>query len=149
MRALIQRVSEASVIVSDEKISGIGCGLVIFLGIFNDDDIQDIEYLIKKTAGLRIFNDDDDNMNFSIQDVNASALVVSQFTLCANTQKGRRPSFFNAASPKIAETMYENYCAGLEQVGISVNRGRFGATMCVQIKNEGPVTIMLDSKLIK
>ena len=107
------------------------------------------EYLIKKTAGLRIFNDDDDNMNFSIQDVNADALVVSQFTLCANTQKGRRPSFFNAAKPKIAETMYENYCTGLEQVGISVNRGRFGAKMCVQIKNEGPVTIMLDSNLNK
>ena len=150
MRAVIQRVSMASVVVADKQISEIGCGLVIFLGVFHNDGMQDVKYLIQKTAGLRIFNDNNNNMNLSIQDINASILVISQFTLCANTQKGRRPSFFNAAKPRVAKTMYENYCTGLKQIGISiVERGQFGAAMQVQLNNEGPVTIVLDSKLNK
>ena len=150
MRAVIQRVSEASVMIDGKTIGEIGCGLVIFLGVFYDDDMQDVKYLIQKTAGLRIFNDNNNNMNLSIQDINASILVISQFTLCANTQKGRRPSFLSAAKPRIAKTMYENYCTGLKQIGISiVEKGKFGANMQVQLKNEGPVTIVLDSKLNK
>ena len=115
MKAVIQRVSKASVVVADKQISEIGYGLVIFLGVLYNDEIQDVDYLIQKTAGLRIFNDNDNNMNLSIQDVNASALVVSQFTLCADTQKGRRPSFFNAAEPHVANKLYEDYCAGLKK----------------------------------
>ena len=149
MIAVIQRVSRASVIVNKKKISEIEFGLVIFLGVFYDDEMQDVEYLIQKIAGLRIFNDNNHNMNLSIQDVNASALIVSQFTLCANTQKGRRPSFFNAAEPNIAKKLYEEFCNGLKEMNIPIKTGQFGATMHVQINNEGPVTIVLDSKLIK
>ena len=149
MKAVIQRVSKASVVVADKQISEIGYGLVIFLGVLYNDEIQDVDYLIQKTAGLRIFNDNDNNMNLSIRDVNASALVVSQFTLCADTQKGRRPSFFNAAEPHVANKLYEDYCAGLKKMEIPIKKGEFGATMQVQLKNEGPVTIILDSQLIK
>ena len=149
MIAVIQRVSRASVIVNKKKISEIEFGLVIFLGVFYDDEMQDVEYLIQKIASLRIFNDNNHNMNLSVQDVNASALIVSQFTLCANTQKGRRPSFFNAAEPNIAKKLYEEFCNGLKEMNIPIKTGQFGATMQVQINNEGPVTIVLDSKLIK
>lgn len=149
MIAVIQRVSQSSVRVDNKKISEIEFGLVIFLGIFHNDKMQDVEYLIQKIAGLRVFNDNNHNMNLSIQDVNASALIVSQFTLCANTQKGRRPSFFNAAKPNIAKKLYEDFCNGLKEMNIPIKTGQFGATMQVQIKNEGPVTIILDSNLIK
>jgi len=149
MIAVIQRVSQASVTVDKKKISEIEFGLVIFLGVFHDDEMQDVEYLIQKIASLRIFNDNNHNMNLSVQDVNASALIVSQFTLCANTQKGRRPSFFNAAEPSMAKKLYEEFCNGLKKVDIPIKTGQFGATMQVQINNEGPVTIVLDSKLIK
>ena len=145
MKAVIQRVSSASVTVAAEKISEIGVGLLIFLGVAKKDDENDIDYLVKKTAGLRIFNDDNQNMNLSIQDVSGEALVVSQFTLCADTRRGKRPSFVAASEPKMAETLYEQYCQRLQLFNIPVSRGKFGASMGVELINDGPVTIILDS----
>ena len=149
MRAVIQRVSESCVIVDNTKIREIGLGLVIFLGIFDTDKLQDVKYLTQKIAVLRIFNDNNNNMNLSIQDVNASALIVSQFTLCADTNRGRRPSFIRAANPQMAEGLYDEFCNKIKKMGIPIKKGKFGATMQVQIKNEGPITIILDSNLPK
>ena len=114
MKALIQRVSSASVMVDGEKISCIREGLLVFLGVDKKDVGKDSDYLVNKTAGLRIFKDDNHNMNLSVQDIGGDALVVSQFTLCANTHKGLRPSFINAAESKIAEKMYDRYCQKLQ-----------------------------------
>ena len=147
MKAVIQRVSSASVIVADKKISEIGSGLLILLGIAREDEERDIDYLEKKTAGLRIFKDGEKNMNLSIQDIGGEILVVSQFTLCADTRKGRRPSFVNAAKPKMAENMYDQYCRKMQLMNIPVSKGQFGATMDVCIINNGPVTIVLDSRI--
>jgi len=146
MKAVIQRVSSASVMVASEKISTIKAGLLILLGVTREDVEKDIDYLVKKTAGLRIFKDDHQNMNLSVQDMGGEVLVVSQFTLCANTQKGRRPSFVNAAEPKVAEIMYNQYCRGLQLLDIPVSKGQFGASMNVKLINDGPVTIFLDSR---
>ena len=146
MKAVIQRVSSASVMIADKKISVIGMGLLILLGVTKGDEEKDIDYLVKKTAGLRIFKDDHQNMNLSIQDMGGEILVVSQFTLCANTQKGRRPSFISAAEPKIAEIMYNQYCQELQLLDIPVSKGQFGASMNVKLINDGPVTIFLDSR---
>ena len=121
MKAVIQRVSSASVTVDGEKISCIGEGLLILLGVVQEDVEKDIDYLAKKTAGFRIFKDDSHNMNLSVQDVGGEALVVSQFTLCADTQKGRRPSFVNAAEPKMAEIFYDRYCKKLQLQNIHVS----------------------------
>ena len=146
MKAVIQRVSSASVTVDSEKISCIGEGLLILLGVVQEDVEKDIDYLAKKTAGLRIFKDDSHNMNLSVQDVGGEALVVSQFTLCADTQRGRRPSFVNAAEPKMAEILYDRYCKKLQLQNIHVSRGQFGAMMDVELINDGPVTIILNSR---
>ena len=146
MKAVIQRVSSASVTVADKKISEIGSGLLILLGIAKEDEERDIDYLVKKTAGLRIFKDGGKNMNLSIQDVGGEILVVSQFTLCADTQKGRRPAFIGAAEPKMAENMYNQYCHKLQLMNIPVSKGQFGASMDVGLINDGPVTIILDSQ---
>ena len=146
MKAVIQRVSSASVAVADKKISEIGFGLLILLGIARKDEESDIDYLVKKTAGLRIFMDDGKNMNLSIQDVGGEILVVSQFTLCADTRRGNRPSFVGAAEPKMAENMYDQYCKKLQLLNIPVSRGKFGASMDVGLINDGPVTIILDSR---
>ena len=146
MKAVIQRVSSASVTVADKKISEIGFGLLILLGIAREDEERDIDYLVKKTAGLRIFKDDRQNMNLSIQDVGGEILVVSQFTLCADTRKGRRPTFVGAAEPKMAENMYDQYCQKLQLLNIPVSKGQFGASMDVGLINDGPVTILLDSQ---
>ena len=135
----------ASVAVAGENFSDIGAGLLILLGVAKEDMENDIDYLVKKTAGLRIFNDDNQNMNLSIQDMGGEVLVVSQFTLCADTKKGRRPSFVSAAEPKIAEYMYDQYCQKLQQLEIPVSKGQFGAEMNVELINDGPVTIVLDS----
>ena len=140
MRAIIQRVSEAQVMIKDEKISHIGKGLLIFLGIVNGDDKKDIDYIANKTGGLRIFKDNNKNMNLSIKEIGGSALVVSQFTLCADTKRGRRPSFVNAAPPIYAKKLYEKFCDKLHSVGIPVFRGKFGAMMKVDIINDGPNT---------
>ena len=148
MKAVIQRVSSASVSVANKKISNIGIGLLILLGVAKGDVKKDIDYLAKKTAELRIFKDDHKNMNLSIQDMNGEALVVSQFTLCADTNKGRRPSFVSAAEPKIAENMYELYCQNLQLFGIPVSKGKFGSMMTVELINDGPVTVYLDSQTV-
>ena len=146
MKIVIQRVLSASVLVDKYEISRINHGFLILLGVENDDGPEDLDYLVNKTVGLRIFKDDNDNMNLSINDVNGEALVVSQFTLCADTRKGRRPSFINAAPPEIAETIYEKFCKKLRAVDIPVQMGRFGAMMDVSLINDGPVTIFLDSR---
>ena len=148
MKAVIQRVSSASVSVANKNISNIGIGLLILLGVAKGDVKKDIDYLAKKTAELRIFKDDHKNMNLSVQDVNGEALVVSQFTLCADTNKGRRPSFVSAAEPKIAENMYELYCQKLQLFGIPVSKGKFGSMMTVELINDGPVTVYLDSQTV-
>ena len=146
MKAIIQRVSSASVSVDGKQISSIAGGILFFLGVQHDDDEKDLEYLVKKTVGLRIFKDDKQHMNLSIQDVRGEALVVSQFTLCADTRKGRRPSFIHAAQPEMAENMYQQFCEKLGSEGIPVQTGKFGAMMDVELVNDGPVTIILDSR---
>ena len=146
MKAIVQRVSRASVSVDGMQISSIAGGILFFLGVQHDDDEKDLEYLVKKTVGLRIFKDDKQHMNLSIQDVSGEALVVSQFTLCADTRKGRRPSFIHAAPPEMAENMYQKFCEKLGAEGIPVQTGKFGAMMDVSLINDGPVTIILDSR---
>ena len=146
MKAIIQRVSSASVSVDNTQISSINNGFLILLGVQQGDDEKDLEYLVKKTVGMRIFKDDNQHMNLSIKDVNGEALVVSQFTLCADTHKGRRPSFIHAAPPEIAEQMYQQFCEQLKVAGVPVQTGKFGAMMGVSLINDGPVTIILDSR---
>ena len=146
MKAVIQRVLSASVSVDGKEIGSINQGLLILLGVAQEDTSTDLEYLVKKTVGLRIFKDEHANMNLSIEDVGGEALVVSQFTLCAETNKGRRPSFINAAPPEMADNMYQQYCKILREENISVQTGQFGAMMEVKLINDGPVTIVLDSR---
>ena len=146
MKAVIQRVKSASVSVDDKIIGEIATGFLILLGVEQSDTQDDMNYLVKKTIGLRIFKDDNKNMNLSIQDVGGKALVVSQFTLCADTSKGRRPSFIKAANPKEADSMYQQFCEQLTMNNLSVQTGKFGAMMDVSLVNDGPVTIILDSR---
>ena len=145
MRAVIQRVLSASVAVDGNEIGTINKGFLIFLGIEKNDGPEDLDYILHKTVGLRIFKDEQNNMNLSIHDVAGDALVVSQFTLCADTRKGRRPSFINAAPPEIAKSTYEKFCKKLQDENVPVQMGRFGAMMEVSLTNDGPVTILLDS----
>ena len=146
MKAVIQRVKSASVSVDDKIIGEIATGFLILLGVEQGDTQDDLNYLVKKTIGLRIFKDDNKNMNLSIKDVGGKALVVSQFTLCADTSRGRRPSFIKAANPEEADSMYQQFCEQLTMNNLSVQRGRFGAMMDVSLVNDGPVTIILDSR---
>ena len=147
MRAVIQRVLEASVSIDGETVSRIGPGLLILLGIEEGDGPADLEWLVGKTARMRIFSDDEDKMNRSIIDAGGEALVVSQFTLHASTKKGNRPSFIRAAAPGHSEPLYEAFCATLEkELGKPVARGVFGGDMKVALVNDGPVTIMMDTK---
>ena len=146
MKAVIQRVLSASVTVDGNEIGTINQGFLILLGIEKDDGPEDLDYMLHKTVGLRIFKDEQNNMNLSIQDVAGEALVVSQFTLCADTRKGRRPSFIRAAHPEIAENIYEKFCKKLENENVPVQMGKFGAMMEVGLVNDGPVTILLDSR---
>ena len=147
MRALIQRVSEASVTVEDEVTGAIEQGLLILLGVGTGDEESDLEWLAQKIANLRIFNDQDGKMNRSIIDIEGNFLVVSQFTLHASTKKGTRPSYIKAARPELAEPMYERFCQQLAIItGRSVERGQFGAHMDVRLLNDGPVTIWIDTK---
>lgn len=148
MKAVIQRVRSASVMVADKKISEIGVGLLILLGIAKEDVDKDIDYLVQKTAGLRIFKDENNKMNVAIKEVGGEALVVSQFTLFADTRKGFRPSFLCAADPKVAENMYRKYCERLKLLDIPVSMGKFGYMMDVKLVNDGPVTIILDSQTL-
>ena len=142
----MQRVLSASVSVDSKEVASINRGLLILLGVAQEDTSTDLESLVKKTVGLRIFKDKHANMNLSIEDVGGEALVVSQFTLCAETNKGRRPSFINAAPSEIANNMYQQYCKKLRKENISVQTGQFGAMMEVELVNDGPVTIVLDSR---
>ncbi len=146
MIAVLQRVSSGGVTVGNHVVGKIGHGLVVLLGVMGDDETDDIEILVNKISGLRIFADENDKMNLSIKDVDGNALVVSQFTLCADTRKGRRPSFVRAASPEKGNAFYEKFIEGLRKEGIDVESGEFGAMMDVTIHNNGPVTIVLDSR---
>ena len=147
MRVVLQRVSEASVTVEGKKISEIGNGFLILLGIESADDQSDIDWLIRKIINMRIFDDKDGKMNLSLQDKNGEALVVSQFTLHASTKKGNRPSFIKAARPELSEPLYESFCESFSrELGRQVGRGIFGAVMEVALINEGPVTINMDSR---
>jgi D-tyrosyl-tRNA(Tyr) deacylase len=145
MRAVVQRVRSARVTVEDEVVGEIGPGLVVFLGVGEDDTSDDLSYLVDKVANLRIFEDDDGKMNYSALQLNLQVLVVSQFTLWGDCRKGRRPSFSHAAPPEEANEMYEEYVRRLRSAGLSVETGRFQAMMTVSVENDGPVTILLDS----
>ncbi|NLJ78406.1 MAG: D-tyrosyl-tRNA(Tyr) deacylase [Tissierellia bacterium] len=148
MRAVVQRVSRASVRVDGDIVSDIGNGLLVLLGVGEDDDDNDLEYMLGKILGLRIFEDDDGKMNLSIRDVKGKILVVSQFTLYGDVRKGRRPSFSTSARPDIAEDIYEKFVARCKDEGIEVGKGVFGADMDVELINDGPVTILIDSKKV-
>ena len=147
MRALIQRVKKASVTIEGKIFSEINNGMLIFLGIEDEDSQEDIDWLARKIAHLRIFSDENDAMNLSVMDTDGDCLVVSQFTLHANTKKGNRPSFIRAARPEIAIPLYEKFIVQLEkETGKKVSTGTFGAMMDVGLINDGPVTIWIDSK---
>jgi len=147
MKILIQRVSHASIEVEDTMHAQIKSGLLIFLGIEKDDDSSDVDYLVGKSAALRIFNDLDGKMNLSVQDVGGEALIISQFTLHASTKKGNRPSYVKAARPEHAIPLYEYFIQKMNlELPEKVKSGVFGADMKIQLLNDGPVTIMIDSK---
>ena len=146
MRALLQRVISASVSVGDEVVGRIGRGLVVFIGIANGDTTEDVQYLVRKTANLRIFADEGGRFNLSAMDISGELLVVSQFTLFADTSKGRRPSFVEAAPPVQAQRLFIEFVDGIRATGLKIETGRFQQYMQVEIHNDGPVTILLDSK---
>lgn len=147
MRLLIQRVSKAAVHIGGQKISNIGAGMLLLVGIEEADNEEDILFLCKKTVNLRIFDDDNGVMNRSILEAGGDILVVSQFTLHASTKKGNRPSYIRAAKPEISIPMYQRFCATLsEMLQKQVATGEFGADMQVELINDGPVTIWIDSK---
>lgn len=147
MRVVVQRVSKASVTINQKKVAKIKEGLLILLGITATDTKEDIQYLVKKIANLRVFNDKNQVMNVSLKDLNAEVIVVSQFTLFAHTKKGNRPSYIRAAKPDIALPIYHKFVTSLEdQINTQVQTGVFGADMKVALRNDGPVTIIIDSK---
>lgn len=145
MRALLQRVSRAEVRVGSGAVAAIGPGLCVFLGVGPEDGGATADALARKVAELRIFADDEGRTNRSLLDTGGAALVVSQFTLYADTRRGRRPGFTAAAAPDDAIPLYERFCARLEGLGVTVGRGRFGAEMAVELVNEGPFTIWVDT----
>lgn len=150
MKVVIQRVSKASVTIDNEKVASIGSGLLILLGIVNEDTQEDIQWLTRKIANLRIFEDENGVMNRSILDVGGNAIVVSQFTLHASTKKGNRPSYIKAAKPDVAIPLYENFINQLEkELSKKIQTGKFGADMKVELLNDGPVTIIIDSKIME
>lgn len=146
MRVVMQRVSQASVSIEGKVNGEISRGLVLLVGIGQHDDESDIEWLTQKVVNMRIFADDEGKMNRSIQDIDGSLLVISQFTLHASTKKGNRPSFIEAARPEHAIPLYESFIRQLKKEGLVVETGVFGANMQVALVNDGPVTILLDSK---
>ena len=146
MIVVIQRCSRGQVTISDKVVGEISHGLVIFLGVQKNDTENDAEFLVNKICGLRIFNDENDKMNLSIKDVNGSALVISQFTLCGDTKKGRRPSFIKAATPDDGNRLYEYFMSEMKKSGVPIESGEFGAMMDVELVNNGPVTFVLNSK---
>lgn len=147
MKAVIQRVKHSSVTIEGEKVASIEGGLLILLGVVNEDTSEDIQWLSKKITNLRIFGDENGIMNRSLLDVDGDAIVVSQFTLHASTNKGNRPSYIKAAKPDVAIPLYEQFVKQLEQdIGKVVQTGEFGADMKVELLNDGPVTIIIDTK---
>jgi|TARA_B110000285_G_C14901495_1_gene503508 D-tyrosyl-tRNA(Tyr) deacylase len=147
MRVVVQRVLEASVVVSNTAVARISKGLLVLLGITHTDTQEDIDWLVKKISQLRIFEDASGQMNASLQDVQGELILVSQFTLLAATKKGNRPSYVKAAKPEVAEPLYEAFALVMEQaLGKKIGRGVFGADMKVSLINDGPVTIVIDSQ---
>ena len=146
MIAVIQRCSRGKVTVSEKVVGEIDNGLVILLGVQKGDTEKDADFLVNKISGLRIFSDENDKMNLSIKDVNGSALVISQFTLCGDTKKGRRPSFVNAALPDDGNRLYEYFMLEMKKGGVPIESGEFGAMMDVELVNNGPVTFVMNSK---
>ena len=148
MRIVIQRVQRASVTIDNQLFSRIGPGLMILVGVREGDELADMQWLAAKAANMRIFDDENGVMNRSVMDVDGEILAVSQFTLNASTKKGNRPSYIHAAGHDVAIPLYESFCAELESItGKPVKRGQFGADMKVELINDGPVTIIVDSKL--
>ena len=145
MRAVIQRVKSASVTVEGKVVSEVNKGLLVFLGVAQEDTPADVDYMASKIANLRIFEDDEGLMNLSVLDVGGEALVVSQFTLCGDCRKGRRPSFIDAARPEKADPLYQAFMDEMLRLGVPVKAGIFQAMMDVELINDGPVTILLDS----
>jgi D-aminoacyl-tRNA deacylase len=148
MRAVIQRVKHAKVEVESRTVGQIGPGLLVFLGVEQGDGEMDMEYICSKITGLRIFEDDQEKMNLSVNDVGGAVLVVSQFTLCGDARHGRRPSFSNAAPPDEGERWYLAAVESLKRAGLAVETGQFRAMMDVSLVNDGPVTILLDSRRV-
>ena len=146
MIAVIQRCSRANVKIGQNIVGQIRNGLVILLGVKKDDNEEDADFLVRKVSGLRIYNDSDEKMNLSIKDVDGSALVISQFTLCGDMKKGRRPSFIHAAPPKEGQRLYEYFISSLLKEGMPDESGEFGSMMDVELVNEGPATFILNSK---
>ena len=146
MRVVLQRVAHASVTVDGEIIGKIQCGFLLLVGVTHDDAMEDMEYLVRKIVQMRIFEDEEGKLNRSIQDIGGEILSVSQFTLYADTKKGNRPSFSKAAPWDVALEMFEQFNGLLRESGIPVETGQFGADMKVELLNDGPVTILLDSK---
>ncbi|MGB0933455.1 MAG: D-aminoacyl-tRNA deacylase [Lishizhenia sp.] len=146
MRVILQRVKKAKVSVDNNTVGKINNGLLVFLGVGEEDTEEDVQWLTNKIIGLRIFSDEKDKMNHSVKDIKGEILVVSQFTLFASTKKGNRPSFTKSAHPTVAIPLYENFIAQLKVAGLKVETGKFGADMQVELLNDGPVTIQIDSK---
>lgn len=146
MRAVVQRVDRASVTVDNKVVGKVDKGLMVLFGVAPDDTDKDLNYIVDKVAGLRIFEDDQDKMNLSVQDVGGSILAVSQFTLYGDCRKGKRPSFDGAAKSELANSYYEKFVAALRDKGIKVETGVFRAHMLVELVNNGPVTMLLDSR---
>ena len=146
MKALLQRVTRASVSVAGEEVGRIGRGLVVLVGVAEGDTEKDVRYLVQKTLGLRIFADEEERFNLSVLDIKGELLVVSQFTLMADTRKGRRPSFTEAAPPAEAEVLFNQFVEQIRASGLKTETGRFQQYMQVEIHNDGPVTVLLDSR---
>ena len=146
MKALLQRVTSAAVTIEDEVVGRIGAGLVVFVGVAVEDTVEDTRYLAQRTVNLRIFSDEAGKFNLSVMDVGGELLVISQFTLLADTKKGRRPSFVEAAPPAQAESLYQKFVEEVRATGLKLATGRFQEHMRVEIHNDGPVTILLESK---
>ena len=146
MRLVIQRVLEASVKVDGEELGRIGQGYMVLCGVEDGDTVEDVKYCVEKTVNLRVFEDDAGKMNRSIMDAGGAVLAISQFTLHGDVRHGRRPSFIRAARPETAVPLYDAYCEGLRAAGLQVETGRFGADMKVSLINDGPVTLLIDSR---
>jgi len=147
MKALIQRVKQASVNINQSEYSKISKGLLILVGIHKNDSVDDIKFIIDKSINLRIFSDENNKFNYSALDIRSELLIVSQFTLHADTSKGRRPSFFDSALPDNAEKLYDQVIDEYNKTGLEIKTGEFGAKMEIDLINDGPVTIMLDSHM--